>query len=332
MKKIIFIITVLICGIALNSCNEDLLDLEQKGALNPDVYYPNATDDPALQLIASIYSSVYTGLFWNGTFNGMSDDGSTFDNLNINSQNHPGNGTFSTLYRINYLCNLIIEKIPDNSATKAQVIGEAYFWRAYVNMYLIRLWGTPPLVDHVLSQAELRPANGDPDALWDYVETSLEEAIDLLPEKPALGSQSTFGGRVTKHSAYALLGKALLIQGDYPSAINTLEEVISSEKYELLGDYRDLYHLPADFCDEYLWEWNMDDADQANYLNEGDNRAVTLTWRTENVTVRAGLQHRDMEAPISEKIYMIFMLPVVRRDYPAKWVPSGLMKISLTGL
>lgn len=289
MKKLIIFITVLISGIAFNSCNQDLLDLKQQGALNPDVYYPNATDDQALQLIATIYNSQYTGLNWGGTFNGMSDDGNTFDNLNITSQNHPGNGNFTTLYRINYLCNMIIENLPDNSAVKSQVIGEAYFWRAYAYMYLIRLWGTPPLVDHVLAQSELKPDNGNPAELWSYVESSLNEAISRLPEKAGLGQQAAIGGRVTKHSAYALLGKAQLLQGQYATAITTLDEVIGSGKYELLADYRDLYHLPADFCDEYLWEYNLDDADQANYLNEGDNRAVTLTWRTENVTVPGGL-------------------------------------------
>lgn len=292
MKKIIKsikIITVLICGILINACDQDLLDLEQQGALNPDVYYANATDDQALQLIASIYSSAYTSLFWNGTFNGLCDDGNTFDNLNVNSQNHPGNGIFTNLYRINYLCNMIIENMPENSAVKEQVIGEAYFWRAYVNLYLIRLWGAPPLVDHVLAESELTPSNGDPAALWNYIETSLTEAISRLPEKAGLGQQSAIGGRVTMHSAYALLGKAQLIQGDYADAITTLDEVIGSGKYELLADYRELYHLPGDFCDEYMWEFNMDDANQANFANEGDNRAITLTWRTENVTVPGGL-------------------------------------------
>ncbi len=288
MKKIIIFISFLIGGIAFNSCDQDLLDIKQQGALNPDEYYANATDDQALQLISPIYSAVYTGLFWNGTFNGMSDDGNTFDNLNVNAQNHPGNGMFTNLYRINYLCNMIIERLPENSDVKKQVIGEAYFWRAYVNLYLIRLWGTPPLVDHVLSESELTPANGEPAALWDYVETSLDEAINRLPEKAGLNQQAIIGGRVTKHSAYALLGKTQVIKGDYAGAINTLDEVIGSGKYELLDDYRDLYHLPGDFCDEYIWEYNLDDADQANYLNEGDNRPVTLTWRTENVTVPGG--------------------------------------------
>ena len=308
MKKIINTLTILICGIILNSCNQDLLDIEQQGSLNPDTYYANASDEQALQLIGSVYSTVYTSFFWNGTWNGMADDGSTFANINVNAQNHPGNAIFTTLYRINYLCNMIIERLPDNTEVKTQVIGEAYFWRAWANFYLIRLWGTPPLVDHVLSQSELAPANGDPVALWNFVETSLEEAINLLPEKPALGSQSAIGGRVTKHSAYALLGKVQVIKGDYTEAITTLEEVIGSGRYELLADFTELYHRTADFCDEYMWEWNLNDADQANFEREGDTRVIQLTWRTENVTVPGGLTAQGYGGADLKKEFWDFLI------------------------
>jgi hypothetical protein len=289
MKKIKKIITVLICGAILYSCNQDLLNIEPQGSLNPDTFYANASDDQALQLIGSIYSTVYTNFFWNGTWNGLADDGNTFTNLNVNSQNHPGNTFFTNLYRVNYLCNMIIERMPNNSAAKSQIIGEAYFWRAWANFYLISLWGTPPLVDHVLGLSELQPANGVPNELWDYVESSLETAIELLPEKAGLGQQSVIGGRVTKHSAWAMLGKAQLVQEKYSDAITSLDEVIGSGKYELLPDFTKLYHRTADFCDEYLWEWNMNDDDQPNFEREGDTRVIQLTWRTENVTVPGGL-------------------------------------------
>ena len=223
----------------------------------------------------------------------MSDNGvrtgGALSNVNITSQNHDANDYFTALYRINYLSNMIIENLADDTDAKNVVIGEAYFWRAYAYFNLIRMWGTPPLVDHVLSADELEPSNGNPTELWQYVETSLNTAIDRLPEKAGLGQQQAIGGRVTKHAAYALLGKAQLIKGDYSSAVTTLEHVISSGKYDLVSDYRELFHTASDFSDEYIWEFNIDDNDQANFEREGDNRAVNLTWRTENVTVPGGL-------------------------------------------
>ncbi len=312
MKKILLIITVLFSGILLNSCNQNLLDVEQHGALLPDTYYKNASDEQANQLIAAVYSQVYTGFFWNGFLNNMSDDGigtgGTYSNVNVNSQTHTGNGYFTSLFRVNYLCNLIIEQLPANSDVKKQVIGEAYFWRAWAYSYLIRMWGTPPLVDHVLTASELTPANSSPDKLWNYVKSSLNEAIKLLPEKQGLGQQRAIGGRVTKHSANALLGKVQLVKGDYAEAVTTLESVISSGKYKLISDFRNLYHVPADFCDEYIWEWNMDDSDQANFVNEGDNRAVNLTWRTENVTVPGGLTAQGYGSADFNKNFYNFMV------------------------
>ncbi|MGW8317255.1 MAG: RagB/SusD family nutrient uptake outer membrane protein, partial [Bacteroidales bacterium] len=206
MKKILTIM-VLYCGMVLmTSCDKDLLDIEQHGALSPDTFYANATDAQADQLITTVYRTMY-----NRSGNDVTDgdDGVTRTaNVNVNSQNAGSNGDFTELYRINYLCNLIIENMPGDTDKKRQVIGEAYFWRAFAYIELITGWGTPPLVDHVLSPDELEPANGQPAELWAYVESSLDEAIALLPAKPGLGQQQAIGGRVTKGAATAVLGKA----------------------------------------------------------------------------------------------------------------------------
>lgn len=310
MKKIISSILVLYCGMFfLNSCNQDLLDIEQHGALNPDTYYTNASDAQADQLITSVYRSVYTISNWYGAFNGYSDDAASGNaNINVNSQNHGQNALFTDLYRVNYLCNLIIENLPPDSDKKNQVIGEAYFWRAWAYVYLIRGWGTPPLVDHVLGPDELQPENASDAELWSFVDNSLTQAINLLPEKPGLGQQSAIGGRVTKGSASALQGKAQVIRGDYSTAVSTLESVIGSGKYALETDFRDLYHVAADFSDEYMWEWNIDDANQANFENEGDNRAINLTWRTENVTVPGGLTVQGYGGADFNKEFYDFMI------------------------
>ena len=289
MKKIISSILVLYCGMFfLNSCNQDLLDVEQHGALNPDTYYANASDADANQLIAAVYTTMFGRSSNNVT---AGDDGVTRTaNVNVNSQNAGSNGDFTALYRVNYLCNLIIENLTPDTDVKKQVIGEAYFWRAYAYIDLIMGWGTPPLVDHVLGADELEPANGDPAELWAYVENSLTEAISMLPAKPGLGQQQAIGGRVTKGSATALLGEAQLYKKDYAAAVSTLQPLINSGLYALEPVYLDLWHVVSDWSDEYMWEWNMDDADQANFENEGDNRAIQLTWRAENVTVPGGLK------------------------------------------
>jgi hypothetical protein len=281
--------------LTINSCNQDLLDIPQRGVINTDEYYENASDADARALIAYIYKQIYqeTGIGWVSMWPGLSNDipasGGIYSNDNVNPQTHSGNGLFTSLYRINYLCNMIIEKMNEDTEEKKTVKGEAYFWRAWANMYLTQIWGTPPLVDHVLTSEELKSPNGDPAALWNYVETSLQEAINRLPSKPEIDGQRQIGGRVTKHSAYTLLGKAQLWQGDYAAAISSLETVINSNLYGLIDNYVDLYRPHSDFCKEYVWEWNIEDSDQPNYNLEQDRRTLQLGWRLDFVQMPGGI-------------------------------------------
>lgn len=288
MKKYI---AILFAVTAVLSCSK-ALDTVQQNVVERDTYYAQATDANAESLIAVVYKESYSlqGPFYLGTIHSMSDDAMTYSTVTLTSANNNFNNYYSQYFRINYLANLIIDKMSEDSAVKRQVKGEAYFWRAWAYLNLIRGWGTPPLADHVLEADELKISNATPEALWSHVFTSLEAAIERLPEKPSRGGQAQIGGRVTKGSAYALLGKAKVLSGDYAGALPQLEAVIGSGKYALIDDYRQLYHHEADFCDEYLWEFNAyDGADVNTYHDEGDTRAEILTWSTRELKVPGGL-------------------------------------------
>lgn len=295
MKNMFICAICALMSLIISSCNENLLDIPQRGVINSDEYYTTASDADARALIAYIYKQIYqeTGINWVSMWPGLANDipasGGIYSNDNVNPQNHSGNGLYASLYRVNYLCSMIIEKMPEDTEEKKTVKGEAYFWRAWANMYLTQIWGTPPLVDHVLASAELKPANGDPAALWNYVETSLQEAISRLPSKQGIDGQAAIGGRVTRHSAYALLGKAQLWKGDYAAAISSLETVINSNLYGLIDDYSALYRPKSDFCKEYVWEWNIEDSDQPNYNLEQDRRTLQLGWRLDFVQMPGGI-------------------------------------------
>jgi hypothetical protein len=274
-------------GALIHSCSDSLDNVEQLGALEMDKFYTNATDAEAEALITSVYNSGWAcdsakirsltdELLSTGTdvYAGASTETASMEN-------------FSGLYSINYKCNLIIEKLADNSEVKSRVIGEAYFWRAWAFFKLIRGWGTPPLVDHVLGQDELRPANGEKTALWNYVYTSLEEAINRLPAKAGRYGQAALGARITKEAAYAMLGKAYLWAGDNANAVTALSKVIDSDLYDLIDNFSDLYTVEADFSEEYIWEYNAQDDDDVNrvaaaLISYSDN------WRAENVTMPGG--------------------------------------------
>lgn len=295
MKKYILITLLIGMGLFVNSCSKDNLDIPQRGVINTQDYYTNATDAEARSLIAYIYKQVYETTnhnwiqMWGGLAKNVETTGGIYSNVNVSSQNHNGNDLYFDLYRINHLCNMIIENLEENSNEKTIIKGEAYFWRAWVNTYLIQAWGTPPLVDHVLGQDELDLPNGDPSQLWDFVEASLQEAITRLPEKSGINGQADIGGRVTVHSAYALMGKSQLWSGRYTASISSLEQVISSNLYDLEPDYSLLYRPMTDYSMEYVWEFNIEDSDVANYNLENDRRTLSMGWRTENVEMPGGV-------------------------------------------
>ncbi|MBR6415076.1 MAG: RagB/SusD family nutrient uptake outer membrane protein [Bacteroidales bacterium] len=285
MKKHIYITAVLLIGLSAASCTDKLDEEFQLGALGSEEFYANANDDQALSLISSVYTSAW------GTRGGM--EGYTDDYAVSSSYQDVSNDTFSgglslsALYQINYKCNMIIENVPDNSEAKKRVIGEAYFFRGWAYYQLIRGWGTPPLVDHVLSTDELTPSNSTKEELWNYVQESFSKAAELIPSKPSLGSQRAFGARVSKEVVYTYMGKAYLYAGDKSSAAQVLKRVIDSGKYRLLENYSDLFTVAGDFSDEYMWEYNANDDDDAMRSYEA-RISYSDMWRGEYVVMPGG--------------------------------------------
>lgn len=292
MKKYILI---LVCAAFLVSCNQNLLDVVQYGVESIDTYYAEADDNEALNLAATLYRSTfdYTSVDYMARMAEFGDEVTSWprdettwchcNSENMNAQNHPMNSFFQYYYQLVYRCNMIIENLPEDSEVKKLVIGSAYYFRAWAYVNLIRGWGTPPLVDHVLAADELQPANGKPEDLWNFVFVSLEEAIKRLPAKKSLGGEfQDVAGYVSKQGAQGLLGKAYLLSGDYTKAESTLKEIINSGLYKLNPDIAALWRPKADWCDEYLWEWNVADNDDANMMTEGaSDRRLYFSWASE---------------------------------------------------
>ena len=119
--------------------------------------------------------------------------------------------SFQTLYLINYKCNMIVRislriQMPQRSKSWKLKL----FWRVWAYMNLIRGWGTPPLVDHVLTSGELQPSNGTPSALG-FCLQKFTGGYQPSPSKAGKNGQIALGARVTKEAAYALLGKSYLL-------------------------------------------------------------------------------------------------------------------------
>ncbi|MBM6993010.1 MAG: RagB/SusD family nutrient uptake outer membrane protein [Prevotella sp.] len=297
MKKTYIAILIMTClGLGMNSC-EDRLDIAKHGNMgSQETFY--STDEEAEQALASLYISFRSNYFnWFFLKNLLSDDvwcggGSRGDNAEMEKLNEYTFGTdhsivqslYSGLYSIIYKANLIIDQVEPSTTSMQRCIAEARFFRAWAHFELVTLWGTAPVVDHLLSTSEYRPSNSTSEDLWTAIETDLTTAIDagVLPSKSDVNDQET-GIRITKETAEAYLGKAYLFQAKYTEAAQVLEKVIQSGKYALYtGDYDQLLHAVNNNCCESMLEAQLrNDSEQAwaqmtmLYLMQG--------WRTDKL-------------------------------------------------
>lgn len=217
------ILPALIAGAVLlfSSC-EDGLDIPKHGNMGgQEDYYK--TDEEALTAVASLYSTWGGNYYnWFALLNLLSDDvwtggGSRGDNADMERINEYTfdtdhgmiSGLYQGLYGIIYKANLIIEKVTPDTPVKAQSVAEAYFFRGWAHFQLASLWGTAPVVDHLLAPDEYRQPNSTPERLWEQVENDFLAAINskALPSKSnADDADGTI--RVSLEVAQAMLGKA----------------------------------------------------------------------------------------------------------------------------
>lgn len=282
-KKYLSIMAVV--ALSLTACDTDKLQIEQQGTLNTDTY-TTADDDGVKAFIAAVYAGImgdsyesviggnqascYTyNLYWDALMS--MEAGEQYGYTGTASATEYAQ-IWCYFYQTIMRCTMIIENLPNNTVASAdvieQVIAEARAIRAIGMMYLVQLYGTPPLADHLLEGDE---GNTPAEESWEWIESELNEAAESLPTKSGLGGQSTIGGRITREAAYAYLGKAQLWQENYTEAASTLyDKVISTGKYALYDSFT-YFNMASesDYSDENIWEFDFSDDSSVSTGQEG---------------------------------------------------------------
>jgi len=156
-------------------------------------------------------------------------------------------GTWTMHWRVIANVNPVIKAIKDDklkteSLTAVNdVLGQAYFMRAWQYFWLVQLYGPLPWIDEDtpdLVANPLTPESRLPIAtIYDNIEADLEQAFNLMADY-----NTSRKGRPCKWTAKALLAKVYLTRATAPlnqaanfaKAAAVAEEVIQSGKYELL--------------------------------------------------------------------------------------------------
>jgi starch-binding outer membrane protein, SusD/RagB family len=273
MKKFKYISVVLVLGM-LTGC-EDFLNMRPEGTI-PSTGLDYSKPENVFLPISAAYASMrnygahvfpYIGAFEITSDN--ADKGSTpednppmkeIDNLTYNESNGLINDLWVGYFDIVSGANYAIHQMPlfvnalNNSIDKQYALqcqGEAKTIRAYAYFNLTRLFGRVPVIDTTLTSGQLASVTQSSTAqLYAFIKKDLKEAIDVLPKSYS----KEWAGRINKYTAMALKAKVHLYQQEWDSVASLTDRIISSGKYGLLSDFREVFSIDGENSKESLFE------------------------------------------------------------------------------
>ena len=250
--------TMVIVG---QSCS-GFLDVDPPNQISSETFF-NSEDDyqqaliGAYDLLQSTYVNVLMGEFASdNTLCGGENANDVPGFQEIDDMRHsPVNSNLQDLWNWMYAgvnrCNYIFEfQNKTDFENKDQVLGQAAFLRAYYFFELTKWFGDIPMpVDVRVSFGSVQDYGREPQAnVYAQIESDLQYAASVLP---TTWDQQ---GRVTQGAAQSLLGKVLVYQGKYTEATVVLDEVITSNNYNLYDDYDALFTQVAENSIESVFE------------------------------------------------------------------------------
>ncbi|WP_109438162.1 MULTISPECIES: RagB/SusD family nutrient uptake outer membrane protein [Aquimarina] len=194
---------------------------------------------------------------------------SEYDRLDLSPDGDVAVKIWPNLYRAigranNALDNLqpAIDAGNVNADLGNRLIGEVLVIRSISYQYLAATYGNVPLM---LSQNDDPFKGRDPEEMiWQRIVTDMEEAVDRLP-----WSYDEEKGRVSKGTAYAVLGNAHMWLGQYDRAITAFEAIETGGVTSLEENYLDIHAVANPNGKESIFEiqwaangdlsWNRND-------------------------------------------------------------------------
>ena len=277
--------------VPLNGCDEDQLEIANPNTVSQLDFFNNEADFRAavngmVHPITAVFfwgRVVHTGpLLRSDAFNVVPfANNTTMSTL----QGVPGvsrwaNDMFPQLYQAIFRANTILEEANDENlpagSTRNEILGQAYFMRAFSNWYLAAFWGNVPLVLKTPeTQEEFFPTQSTQTEVFNSIIEDLTMAASMLP--------ATWGdndlGRPTSGAALALRGKTHLYMGSYGPAAQDFQSVVNSGVYDLLpaAQYGDNFNTAGENNIESVFELQF--APQDNFVWGSD---VPLTGSQSN--------------------------------------------------
>lgn len=268
------------------SCSEDFLTVDPKGLPLVDNYYKDETEAYSALVAAYDIMGKQSKGFENMVcmLNAGSDDfyaggggpgdGAgihAFDNYTIDKINMP-RSFWGDFFQGIARANILLQKLPDvnmDEAKKVRFAAEAKALRGYYYFELVRTFKNLPLITAPLSPAETYTiTQSTPEQVYAQIEKDLIEAKAALPNTV---NNATEGGRFSKGSVQALLGKVYLYEGKGALSATEFADVngtpggTSMYGYKLLAKYADLWVISNKLNTESVIEIMHTDKSNADW-------------------------------------------------------------------
>lgn len=278
MKQVkLFIICTLVGIFTLNSCSEDFLSVESSNQLYVDQYY--TTEARIFEALVAAYDPLawfdyqfgqYTHLAFVSDV--MADDlhvggadandcaylhqMSNYSALPTSVTSGLWTSFYSGVNRSNIVMQYMGNVTNITEQKKNLYLAEAKVLRSFYYTWIWKFWGNVPYYEVNLTSPYIAAQN-TADEVYQGIITTLEDAIQNggLPMKAAAGSE----GRVTKAMAYMLYTEVVMYQKDqsrYVTALEYMNEIISSGQYDLVDDYASIWQESGEWSTESIFEIN----------------------------------------------------------------------------
>lgn len=276
---------------------------------------------------------------------------------------------YQDLYVLQYAANLALEKLEANqggafdlnkAADKAlydRLKGEAIFLRGLSRFYLVYFWGDEiPDRDHVTTGgADFKREPAKPGLIYQNMINDFKEAAKLLPVRSVVYADVNNIGRATQGSALAFLAKAYMARpildgtakagdAEWNLAKKALKDIIDTQEYDLVNNYRDNGSEENENNEESVFEVQFCrsiDTDGYNPVANGDIGSWTITgqntWRQIEMTAPNSSEsgrwwngqpslalYNEFERDASGKI-------IDPRAYQGLWIPDGAKYLGKSG-
>lgn len=301
--KSVFLISVFLC---IGCSGEEYLDKQPPDQLTSENFWRNAED--ARSGLTAAYSELEArSNFWDGWQEGRSvveyfrsdyalpgPDASNYSHwMSIYNFNYTNGHIFlDVLWSTNYkginFSNQVIKNVTEMTADqisegeKEQILGEAYFLRAYYHFKLLTLFEQIIIRDEVITTTTLDKALASRSEAWEFLLQDFETAANKLE----FNIDPQDYGRANKGAALGYLGKAYMYKAgddtsssvdDYQKAADAFSKVVESGQYALEDDFKSLFNGNNENNKESIFELQFKSGD-ANSWNATRLHSFVGDW------------------------------------------------------